>query len=391
YFGRGNSTGILEVPAGGEIHFGSGADRVSNFRIAYNDAGGGTANADLDLSLTDPTFTADISDDLSIGRVTSNGAAFGSLTLGGNSTVNLGTAAAPATLNLGWNQVTSGFSSGNANGVFDTTVGAFTADLSTLTIARTSNRGSATGQFIMGPGAAVSANVVNVGIGSGASGTLTVLADVLTFTGDNETLNFGTGVLEVPGGAFTVGSSADPVSTVRVGYNSTGAGTSTTAIDFTATDPVFTADVGELLSVGQVTSNGTANGSLALAGNSTLNLGTEAAPAALNLGWNQVTSGFSTGNANGVFEALDRDAEVNLHLGDLNVGVGTTQGSAMGTMKWDQTEVIDATNVYFGRGNSTGILEVPAGGEIHFGSGADRVSNFRIAYNDAGGGTANAD
>ncbi|MCP4966961.1 MAG: hypothetical protein GY926_17235, partial [bacterium] len=145
YFGRGNSTGILEVPAGGEIHFGSGADRVSNFRIAYNDAGGGTANADLDLSLTDPTFTADISDDLSIGRVTSNGAAFGSLTLGGNSTVNLGTAAAPATLNLGWNQVTSGFSSGNANGVFDTTVGAFTADLSTLTIARTSNRGSATG------------------------------------------------------------------------------------------------------------------------------------------------------------------------------------------------------------------------------------------------------
>ena len=101
------------------MHLGTGAEPITNLRIAYNDAGGGTAAADLDFSENDPTFTADISGDLSIGRVTSNGAANGSLTLGSNLTVDLGTVAAPATLNIGWNQVTSGGSSGNANGVFD--------------------------------------------------------------------------------------------------------------------------------------------------------------------------------------------------------------------------------------------------------------------------------
>jgi hypothetical protein len=103
----------------------------------------------------------------------------------------------------------------------------------------------------------VAANVVNVGMGSGANGTLTVLADVLAFTGTDATLNFGTGVLDVPGGSFTVGSAAEPISAFRIGYNNFATGTATTAIDFSVTDPTFTAYIADDLSIGRETGAGT--------------------------------------------------------------------------------------------------------------------------------------
>ena len=73
------------------------------------------------------------------------------------------------------------------------------------------------------------------------------------------------------------------------------------------------------------------------------------------------------------------------------MGSGTPTGTSTGTLRWNQGEVINATDVYFGRGNSTGILDVPATGELHLGTAADSIANLRIAYNDALGGTANAD
>ncbi len=76
----------------------------------------------------------------------------------------------------------------------------------------------------MGTGASVNANVVNVGMAANANGTLTVIGDNLTFTGDETALNFGTGVLEVPAGAFTLGSAATPLSALRIGYNTLGTG-----------------------------------------------------------------------------------------------------------------------------------------------------------------------
>ena len=61
-------------------------------------------------------------------------------------------------------------------------------------------------------------------------------------------------------------------------------------------------------------------------------------------------------------------------------------GDEHGNVEGNQTEAIEADTINFGRGNSTGILEVPTGGELHLGTAADPVSNLRIAYNDSWGG-----
>jgi hypothetical protein len=47
---------------------GTDAERIANLFIAYNDAANGTATANLDFSVNNPTFTAFVSNDLSIGR-----------------------------------------------------------------------------------------------------------------------------------------------------------------------------------------------------------------------------------------------------------------------------------------------------------------------------------
>ena len=266
-----------------------------------------------------------------------------------------------------------------------------------LRIGQTSNRGTADGQFIMGAGAAITATVVNVGMGAGASGTLTALADVLTFSGADSELNFGTGRLEVPGGSFTVGSAADPLANVRIGYNNAGTGTATTAIDLTVADPTFTAFIADDLSIGRETGAATfatsrADGSLTLGSNSSITLGSAATPATLNIGWSQNTnsSGGASASAAGMLDATEKAAELDLTLSELNVGRGSSQGFGSGTLRWDQEEVIAAASVIFGRGNATGILEVPESGELHLGTETDPLSFFGVAFNDVGSGTATA-
>ena len=202
YFGRGNATGILEVPAGGELHLGSAADPIANLRIAYNDAGAGTATANLDFSATNPTFTAFISGDLSIGRETgaadfAASAANGSLILGSNSTITLGSTAAPATLNIGWSQNlnSGGGATGSATGVFDARSGTVSAQLTELNVGRTAGIGTATGTFAMGVNTKVAATTVNIGMGPNATGTLNLtggrlVAETINANGSNSTFNF---------------------------------------------------------------------------------------------------------------------------------------------------------------------------------------------------------
>ena len=199
------------------------------------------------------------------------------------------------------------------------------------------------------------------------------------------------------GGELHLGSAADPIANLRIAYNDAGAGTATANLDFSATNPTFTAFISGDLSIGRETgaanfAASAANGSLILGSNSTITLGSTAAPATLNIGWSQNlnSGGRRHGSATGVFDALTTGAALDLHLSELNVGRGSLRGVGTGTLKWNQTEVIDAPDVYFGRGNATGILEVPAGGELHLGSAADPIANLRIAYNDAGAGTATA-
>ena len=367
-FGRGSSTGILEVPAGGELHLGTAADPVSNLRIAYNDGNGGTANTNLDFTVTNPTFTADIAGDLSIGRTTAAGNASGSLTLGSNSTLNLGTVAAPtATLNVGWDG--SGLDvNGIINGAFDASNPAASVSmyLSELNVGRARNVGTTTGTLMWNQTEAIHADTINFGRGS------------------------STGILEVPaGGELHLGTAADPVSNLRIAYNDGNGGTANTNLDFTVTNPTFTADIAGDLSIGRTTAAGNASGSLTLGSNSTLNLGTVAAPTAtLNVGWDG--SGLDVnGIINGAFDASNPAASVSMYLSELNVGRARNVGTTTGTLMWNQTEAIHADTINFGRGSSTGILEVPAGGELHLGTAADPVSNLRIAYNDGNGGTAN--
>ena len=71
-----------------------------------------------------------------------------------------------------------------------------------------------------------------------------------------------------------------------------------------------------------------ANGSLILGSNSTITLGSTAAPATLNIGWSQnLSSGVrATGSATGVFDALATGAALDLHLSELNVGRGSLRG-----------------------------------------------------------------
>ncbi|MEF8707535.1 MAG: hypothetical protein V5B38_01060 [Candidatus Accumulibacter propinquus] len=380
YFGRGSATGILEVPTGGKFHLGTDSERIANLRIAFNDSLEGTATANLDFSVNNPTFTAFVSDDLSIGHETgatffdvmfSTTAANGSLTLGSNSTLHLGTAAAQATLNIGWSE--RGWGDGNATGVLDALAESTVLDLhlSELNVGRGNANGFGTGTLKWNQTEIIRASNVYFGRGS------------------------GTGILDVPtGGKFCLGTDTERIANLRIAYNDnhafslTGVGASAN-LDFSVSNPTFTAFVSDDLSIGCNSGNATpswASGSLTLASNSTLHLGTAAALATLNIGCSQ---GF--GSATGVLDALAESAVLDLHLSELNVGYGISQYNiGTGTLKWNQTEVISASNVYFGRGCATGNLEVADGGEFHLGTESEQIANLRIAYNDATNDTSTA-
>ena len=209
YFGRGNATGILDVPAGGEFLLGTAAAPIS-LRIAHNDAGNGTATANLNFAQTNPTFTAFIADDLSIGRETGasnfvTAAANGSLTLASNSTLTLGSAAAPATLNIGWSQNTNGSASGRATGVLGAPAGTLTAELSTLNVGVTASAaGTSNGQFIVGNGTTLHTNIANIGVGPNATGTIDFV-DSFTGAFSATTINFNSGLIDFGTNTLEIG------------------------------------------------------------------------------------------------------------------------------------------------------------------------------------------
>lgn len=140
---------------------------------------------------------------------------------------------------------------------------------------------------------------------------------------------------------------------------------------------------------------GTADGSLALGTNSSLHIGTADDPAVVNIGMNQSSSYYtnpygtvvtSGGDGTGLLDATRGSVE--LHLSELNVGRHTGYyGTATGTLRWNQATAIDADAVYFGRGPSTGILDVPQGGTFLLGTAEDPLSLLAISYNDTGHGS----
>ncbi len=372
YFGRGQSTGVLEVPTDGHFQLGTATDPVSRLAISYHDTGSpGASNAHLDLTVTDPFFTAYIGGALSIGHKASmsgSGTADGSLTLGSHSTLHVGTAGAPAKINIGMNESTSdvGFGGyGDAVGVLDVTDGTPDFHLSEL----------------------------NVGYNKWGSGTATgtLKWNQLTQALYAEEVYFGrgasTGKLEVPaGGTFLLGDGGDPVSRLGISYHDEpGGGTSTAHLNLRDADPTFTAVIGDDLSIGRTTSgSATANGSLILGEHSTLSVGTTLAPAVVNIGMN------GTGTT-GELDATQGTVE--FHLTELNVGRrnSSSGGTPIGTLKWSQAAPIDAERVYFGRGQSTGVLEVPTGGHFQLGTTTDPISRLAISYHDTNNkGASNA-
>ena len=213
YFGRGKGgTGILEVPAGGTVRFGTVSEPLSSLRLAYDDSGGGSSaatNAHLDFTTTDPVVEVYVTTDLSIGRRNSgagNAAASGSLILGSHSTVVVGTEAAPAVVYIGFNQdfdISSGDNGyGSATGVLDATApGSQVAlELSELNVGR-SLAGAASGMMTQGSGAVVRAEIVRIGSGGSASGAYdlqggTLSAGTVTLGADG-TFSFSGGTLEL--------------------------------------------------------------------------------------------------------------------------------------------------------------------------------------------------
>jgi len=195
YFGRGQSTGKLVVPAGGYFQLGTAADPVSLLAISYHDTGSsGASSADLDLTGTDPFFEAFIGGNLSIGRKAKkngSGAADGTLTLGSHSILHVGTATTPAKIHIGMNE-SSGESGGygDAVGTLDATNGTMDSHLSELNVGYNKwDSGTATGTLTTGSGSAITATTVNVSKGKQSTGTVNLAGGLFAA----ETINIGTG------------------------------------------------------------------------------------------------------------------------------------------------------------------------------------------------------
>ena len=333
--GRGSATGVIDIPNGGSLHLGSPADPVSILRLAYNDSNSGTARATLDLAVADPVFSAQVADELTIGRGNSEG----SLTLGAHSTLRVGSSDHLALLNVG-------------KSVLDAS----------------------------DPAADVELHLSDMNIGYGGSATLLWNQTEII---DATNVYFGRGghaSLDVPvGGTLRLGTLADPIAYLGIGIDRGGAD-----IDFTTTNPDVDIVVSEQLFLGHGAQSG--NGRLALGGNSSLTVGSLPDPAALIIGWNTApNSGTLPANAAavGVLEALDSAAVVDLHLSDMIVGF--SQGEAVnGILRWNQEEAIDADRIVFGKGwAGSGHLEVPSGGICRLGTETAPIRTLGFGMSDA--------
>jgi Ca2+-binding RTX toxin-like protein len=361
----GGTTAVLDVPTGGRLQLGTAADPVGILDIADNFSGGAKASANLDFSLTNPTFTAYVGKELRIGASLS-GAAEGTLKLASNSTLNVGTEASPADINIGWSY--RNYDDAASVGVLDALNSAASVNwnLDELLIGRSSGYGTAKGTLRWNQTEAILANGVYFAYGGGT-----------------------TAVLDVPtGGRLQLGTAADSVGILDIADNFSGGAKASANLDFSLTNPTFTAYVGKELRIGASLS-GAAEGTLKLASNSTLNVGTEASPADINIGWSY--RNYDDAASVGVLDALNSAASVNWNLDELLIGRSSGYGTAKGTLRWNQTEAILANGVYFAYGGgTTAVLDVPTGGRLQLGTAADPVGILDIADNFSGGAKASA-
>ncbi|MBE2259767.1 MAG: hypothetical protein IAE88_12955, partial [Rhodobacteraceae bacterium] len=111
------------------------------------------------------------------------------------------------TLNIGWSQNANRYSNGaSATGVLDTTQGALTAELAELNVGQTAGRGTADGTLVVGNGVTLSSGVTNVGIGAGATGTLS-LVDNFTGSFKATTANLANGLFDFANNTLKIGGS----------------------------------------------------------------------------------------------------------------------------------------------------------------------------------------
>jgi hypothetical protein len=210
YFARGPSTGILDVPAGGTFLLGTADNPLSFLRISYNDMAYGISNAQLDFGVTNPTFEAYIQD-LVIGAKlygAGSGQADGSLILGSNSSLHVGSIANPGNLTIGRNlSWIPGSEASMVTGLLDATDGDAVLHLNELNVSYNGYQGTAlgtaVGTFSMGDGSEIRATTVNISRGPDATGTANLRGGTLAA----ETINMGAGgTFNFTGGRLGLGT-----------------------------------------------------------------------------------------------------------------------------------------------------------------------------------------
>jgi hypothetical protein len=165
---------------------------------------------------------------------TGTGTADGTLVLGSNSTLNVGTPSNRANVYLGYNASNNAASDGS--GMLDARNGTANLRMGELNIGRSVRGQSATGTFSMGTGNVVDVTSVNIGTGTNASGTVNMTGGLMTantinleegafnFTGGRLAVNNFNGTLDQQGGELAPGVSSDTtsvagVTTVNGDYN----------------------------------------------------------------------------------------------------------------------------------------------------------------------------
>ena len=278
----------------------------------------------------------------------------------------MGTSVARANLTLGFNEWAMGTS--GATGILDALESAATVNLhlDELNIGRSARGQTSTGILRWNQSEVIDATTIYLSRGSGAVGQI-----------------------ETPsGGTLLLGTATEQVSNLRIGWNASQvAGAASGTLDLAAANPIFEAHIGSDLTLGRTTGGasfganpGSADGTLILGSNSTLNVGTSVARANLTLGFNEWAMG--TSGATGILDALESAATVNLHLDELNIGRSARGQTSTGILRWNQSEVIDATTIYLSRGSgAVGQIETPSGGTLLLGTATEQVSNLRIGWN----------
>lgn len=140
---------------------------------------------------------------LSVGRTSyhysgGGSSADGSLVLGSNSILSVGTAANLGVVNIGLNSDDSGGSM--ATGVLDARDGSIDLRLSELNVGYGERGKAATGTFTMGSGSEVNVGTVRIGTGTNATGTVNLTAGVMTAN----TINLDAGAFNFTGGRLAV-------------------------------------------------------------------------------------------------------------------------------------------------------------------------------------------